>query len=89
MNELEDVAPHGLHRLNHRVILRLLADNGVAHMLTVQVVNLEQVLEDVLEIVQVDEASALSDALIDLDNVIDSLYILMAKELIDVGISVG
>ena len=58
-------------------------------MLAVEVVDLEQVLEDVLQIVQVDEASAFSHALVDLYNVIDRLDVLVAEELVDVLISVG
>ena len=58
-------------------------------MLAVQVVDFEKVLEDVLQIVQVNEASALSHALVNLHNVIDCFDIMVAEELVDVLISVG
>ena len=58
-------------------------------MLAVEVVDLEQVLEDVLQIVQVNEASALSHALVNLHDVINRLNILVAEELVDVLVSVG
>lgn len=54
----------------------------------VQVVNLKQVLENIFQIVQVDEASAFGDTLIDLDYVIDGLDILVMEQLVQVGIRV-
>ena len=89
LDQFEDVASDSLHRFDHWVVLGLLADDSIAHMLAVEVVDLEQVLEDVLQIVQIDEASAFSHALVDLYNVIDRLDVLVAEELVDVLISVG
>ena len=57
-------------------------------MLTVEVVDLEQVLEDVLQVVQIDEAGAVGHSLINLDEVVDSLDVLVVEKLVDVDVGV-
>jgi len=89
LDQFEDISAHGLHWLNHGVVLGLVAYDGVGDLLTVEVVDLQQVLEDVLQIVQVNEASAFGDSLIYLHDVVDSLNVLMVEKLVDIHISVG
>ena len=48
-------------------------------MLAVQVVDFEQVVKNIAQIVQVDEASAFSNALIYFDEVVDGLDILVVE----------
>lgn len=58
-------------------------------MQAVEVVDFEQVLKNILQVVEVNEASALGHPLVDLDDVVDSLDVLVTEELVDVGVGVG
>ena len=51
LHEFEYVSPHCLHRFKHRVVIGLLIDDSVRDLLTVNVIDLQQVLEDVLQVV--------------------------------------
>ena len=88
LDQFENVASDGFHRFNHWIILGLLADDAVTHVLAIQVVYLKQVLKNVLQVVKINEASALSHTLIDFYDMIDCLNVLMAKEFVDICICV-
>ena len=79
LDKLQDVSSHSFHRLDHRVVLGIVADDGRRYLLRVQVVDLEQIAKYGSQIIEVDLASALSNALIYFYNVIDSFDILVLE----------
>ena len=89
LDQLENVSSDGLHRFDHGVVLGLLADHGIAHLLAIKIVDFEQVLKYVLEVVEVDEASAFGHSLVDLHDVVNSFDVLVTEELVDVCVGVG
>ena len=57
-------------------------------MLRIQVVNLKKILEDVLQVVQVDVPCAFCDALVNFDDVVDSLDVVMLEKFTHVDVCV-
>ena len=63
-------------------------DYSLRDLLTVEVVDFQQVLEDIFQVVEVDEASAVSHSLIDLHKVVDGSDVLVMEHFINVHVGV-
>lgn len=71
LDEFKNVSSHSFHRLDHWVVQRILADHSLRDLLRVEVVDFEKVTKNIPEVIKVDETSALSNALIYFNYVID------------------
>ena len=67
LKELENISPEDFHRTDHVILCTLL--NGIADVTTVQLINLDEVVEDQLQVAQVARPDGVGDTCVCLDHV--------------------